>query len=96
MTDHFAGRNASASSPSRLAELHSAAHRDYASPAGRLARATFGTRYPAAPAWEAEPSDLDVAISVAQQLLDTDQVLSLREALRLLLRALGAEAVDAR
>lgn len=39
----------------------------------------------------AEPSDLDVAISVAQQLLDSDQVLSLREALRLLLRALGAE-----
>jgi hypothetical protein len=41
-----------------------------------------------------EPSDLDVAISVAQQLLDSDQVLSLREALRLLLRALGAEPVD--
>lgn len=42
----------------------------------------------------AEPSDLDVAINVAQQLLDSDQVLSLREALRLLLRALGAEPVD--
>jgi hypothetical protein len=40
-----------------------------------------------------EPTDLDVAISVAQQLLDSDQVLSLREALRLLLRALGAEPV---
>ncbi|MGW0914673.1 hypothetical protein ACWD1Z_23390 [Streptomyces sp. NPDC002784] len=40
-----------------------------------------------------EPSDLDVAISVAQQLLDSDQVLSLREALRLLLRALDAEPV---
>ena len=38
-----------------------------------------------------EPSDLAVAISVAQQLLDSDQVLSLREALRLLLRALGAQ-----
>lgn len=38
-----------------------------------------------------EPTDLDVAISVAQQLLDSDQVLSLREAMRLLLRALGAE-----
>ncbi|MEU5097622.1 hypothetical protein [Streptomyces sp. NPDC020996] len=37
------------------------------------------------------PSDLDVAISVARQLLDSDQVLSLREALRLLLRALDAE-----
>ncbi|MEU5394538.1 hypothetical protein [Streptomyces tibetensis] len=38
-----------------------------------------------------EPSDLEVAIRVAQQLLDSDQVLSLREALRLLLRAVGAE-----
>lgn len=38
-----------------------------------------------------EPSDLDVAISVAQQLLDSDSVLSMREALRLLLRALDAE-----
>lgn len=43
-----------------------------------------------------EPTDLQVAIRVAQQLLDSDRVLSLREALRLLLRALGAEAVDAR
>lgn len=41
-----------------------------------------------------EPSDLEVAIRVAQQLLDSDQVLSLREALRILLRALGAEPVD--
>lgn len=38
-----------------------------------------------------EPTDLEVAVSVAQQLLDSDQVLSLREALRLLLRAIGAE-----
>ncbi|MFD3498804.1 hypothetical protein [Streptomyces sp. NPDC058678] len=38
-----------------------------------------------------EPSDLDVAISVARQLLDSDQVLPLREALRLLLRALDTE-----
>lgn len=38
-----------------------------------------------------EPTDLDVAISVAQQLLDSDSVLSMREALRLLLRALDAE-----
>lgn len=42
----------------------------------------------------AEPSDLDVAISVGQQLLDSSSVLSLREALRLLLRALDAEPVD--
>ncbi|MFF4836555.1 hypothetical protein [Streptomyces sp. NPDC001315] len=38
-----------------------------------------------------EPSDLEVAIRVAQQLLDSDKVLSLQESLRLLLRALGAE-----
>lgn len=41
-----------------------------------------------------KPSDLDVAICVAQQLLDSDSPQSLREALRLLLRALGAEPVD--
>ncbi|WP_371670008.1 hypothetical protein OG985_21635 [Streptomyces sp. NBC_00289] len=74
-----------------LAELHSAAQRDYSSPAGRLARATFATQHPARPDSQPEPTDLDVAVSVAQQLLDSDQVLSLREALRLLLRALGAE-----
>lgn len=39
----------------------------------------------------AEPSELDIAISVAQQVLDSDQILSVREALRLLLRALDAE-----
>jgi hypothetical protein len=42
-----------------------------------------------------EPTDLDVAISIAQQLLNSDQVLSLHEALRLLLRALDAEPVTA-
>jgi hypothetical protein len=47
----------------------------------------------ALPAALTEPSDLDVAISVAQQLLDSDQILSIREALRLLLRALDAEPV---
>lgn len=41
-----------------------------------------------------EPTDLEVAVSVAQQLLDSNSALSLREALRLLLRALGAEPVD--
>lgn len=41
-----------------------------------------------------DPSDLQVAISVAQQLLDSDSVLPLREALRLLLRALDAQPVD--
>jgi hypothetical protein len=38
-----------------------------------------------------EPSDLDVAISIGQQLLDSDNPQSLREGLRLLLRALDAE-----
>ncbi|MFF3912703.1 hypothetical protein ACFYZB_04330 [Streptomyces sp. NPDC001852] len=38
-----------------------------------------------------EPTDLEVAISVGQQLLDSDSLMSIREALRLLLRALGAE-----
>ncbi|MEU8531575.1 hypothetical protein [Streptomyces parvulus] len=38
-----------------------------------------------------EPTDLQVAIHVGQRLLDSDNVLSLQEALRLILRALGAE-----
>jgi hypothetical protein len=54
----------------------------------RLIAAGYIRRAPQPPA---EPSDLDVAISVAQQLLDSDSALSLREALRLLLRALDAE-----
>ena len=37
------------------------------------------------------PTDLEVAINVAQQLLDSDSLMSVREALRLLLRALDAE-----
>ena len=43
-----------------------------------------------------EPTDLQVAISVARQLLDSDQILSLREALRLLLRALDSEPETSR
>ncbi|MEU3620624.1 hypothetical protein ABZ725_51570 [Streptomyces sp. NPDC006872] len=89
MTDHVAGPNTPASSTT--AELHSAAWRDYHSPAGRLARANFARRYPATPDSQPEPSELDVAINVAQQLLDSDSVLSLHESIRLLLRALGAE-----
>ncbi|MFJ4617401.1 hypothetical protein [Streptomyces sp. NPDC088812] len=49
-----------------------------------------------APHPQAEPSDLAVAVSVAQQLLDSDQILSVREALRLLLRAIGAEPREIR
>ncbi|MGW0942927.1 hypothetical protein ACWD4O_10295 [Streptomyces sp. NPDC002623] len=90
MTDHVAGPNTPASSTS-LAKLHSAAWRDYHSPAGRLARANFARRYPASLDSQPEPSELDVAISVAQQLIDSDSLISVREAIRLLLRALGAE-----
>ncbi|WP_030173208.1 hypothetical protein [Streptomyces sp. NRRL S-813] len=60
-------------------------------PSRRLIAAGYVRRASQPPA---APSDLEVAISVAQQLLDSDQVLSLREALRLLLRALDAEPVD--
>lgn len=77
----------------RVAALHTLAQQDYASASGNAARASFGTRYPnnVVTSEMGEPSDLEVAISVAQQLLDSDSVLSLRESLRLLLRALGAE-----
>lgn len=81
----------------RIAALHSLCDEDYAK--GQSERATAGRPLPAytpfatAAAIPAppEPTDLDVAIHVAQQLLDCDQILSVREALRLLLRALGAE-----
>lgn len=97
MTDHFARTQRAASSPS-LAELHQLCDEDYIK--GQQQRATPHL----APSYAAltladhgpapESTDLDVAIRVAQQLLDSDQLLSLREALRLLLRALGAEPVD--
>jgi hypothetical protein len=41
-----------------------------------------------------EPSDLDVAISVAQRTLDSGSTVALRESLRLVLRALDAEPVE--
>jgi len=80
----------------RVAELHHLARQDYAK--GQQERASVPNLLPtyAAGVHVPEPSDLEVAISVAQQLLDTDQILSLREALRLLLRALGAEAGEVR
>lgn len=81
----------------RVAELHRLADEDYVK--GQQERAAHVLRIPtytASAAAEAvqpppEPSDLDVAIRVARDLLDSDQLLSVREALRLLLRALGAE-----
>jgi hypothetical protein len=81
-------------SSTRVAELHQLARQDYTK--GQQERASVPNLLPtyAVGVHVPEPSDLDVAISVAQQLLDTDQILSLREALRLLLRALGAEPVD--
>lgn len=97
MTDLSARLDGAATLPqsTRVAMLHQLAREDYARGQAERAAAqhlpsytAFATTH-AIPA--AEPSDLDVAISVAQQLLDSDQVLSLREALRLLLRALGAE-----
>ncbi|WP_460067349.1 hypothetical protein [Streptomyces sp. YKOK-I1] len=78
----------------RVATLHQLAREDYAK--GQRERAEHvalsATRL-ADPSLTSpsEPSDLEVAIRVGQQLLDSNQILSVREALRLLLRALGAE-----
>ncbi len=71
---------------SRVAALHHLCDQDYAKGQSQRAAASAAVRGPVA-----EPTDLDVAISVAQQLLDSDSVLPMRESLRLLLRALGAE-----
>jgi hypothetical protein len=97
MTDHFARQNMAASSPKaeRIAALHRLCDEDYSK--GQAERATpnlapsYAAMSIAANGLTSEPSDLDVAIRVAQQLLDSDSVLSMRESLRLLLRALGAE-----
>ncbi|GGV80436.1 hypothetical protein [Streptomyces thermoviolaceus] len=98
MTDHVARPSAPATRQARVAELHRLARADYASTAHlRRQNPTWPVSPAAALAARNEPrvpSDLDVAISVAQQLLGSDSVLSLREALRLLLRALGAEPID--
>lgn len=73
---------------SRVAELHRLCDEDYAKGQSQRAAASAATRGPVT-----EPTDLAVAIRVAQQLLDSEHALSLRESLRLLLRALGAEPV---
>ncbi|WP_432034201.1 hypothetical protein [Streptomyces antibioticus] len=74
----------------RVAELHRLCREDYAK--GQTERAAAHTEHvPLSATHLVEPTDLEVAIRVAQQLLDSDQVLSLREALRLLLRAAEAE-----
>jgi hypothetical protein len=73
-------------------------HKDLSAPAcaqishnRRLIASGFVRR---APEPQPEPSDLAVAIRVAQQLLDNGDAIILRESLRILLRALGAEPVD--
>ena len=84
--------------PQRVAELHRLAAEDYLIGQAQRAAARINPSYAALAAASAvpatEPTDLQVAISVGQQLLDSDQILSVREALRLLLRALGAEPDD--
>ncbi|MER6956032.1 hypothetical protein [Streptomyces sp. NPDC000618] len=83
----------------RVAELHRLCDEDYKSAVARRGQnhrddaLLVSYSAIAAATHTPEPSDLDVAISVAQQLLDSDSVLSMREALRLLLRALHAEPV---
>ncbi|MEU2339940.1 hypothetical protein ABZ608_41515 [Streptomyces sp. NPDC013172] len=83
----------------RVAELHRLAHEDYLIGQAERAAARTNPSYAAFAIASAvpaiEPTDLEVAIRVAQQLLDSDQILSMREALRLLLRALGAEPGEA-
>ena len=82
---------------SRVAEEHRLAREAYASAKRRRTIPNLSPSYAAASltaiCQAPEPSDLDVAILVAQRMLDSDSVLSVREALRLLLRALGAEPV---
>jgi hypothetical protein len=81
-----------ATNTARLAELHRLCDEDYAKGQQQRTIPRLSTSYtPAAICPMAEPSDLEVAVDVAKQLLDSDSVLSLREALRLLLRALDAE-----
>lgn len=109
MADHFARPNGLASS-ARLAELHQLCNEDYAKGQTERANAHALPSYtafaaaavvPAPPA----PSDLDIAIHVAQRMLaaygDPSRLGDifayalayggLTEALRILLRALGAE-----
>ncbi|KUN91890.1 hypothetical protein [Streptomyces caeruleatus] len=98
MTDHFA-RPLRAASSERVAELHRLADADYAK--GQQERATphlapsYAAHSMAGLGLAPEPTDLDVAIRVAQQLLDSSDAVILRESLRILLRALGAEPLTA-
>lgn len=76
----------------RVAELHRLAAQDYAKGEFQRAVAKLPANSPSAPFWPStKPSDLAVAIRVAQQMLTSDDLLKVREALRLVLRALDAE-----
>ncbi|WP_020141156.1 hypothetical protein [Streptomyces sp. 351MFTsu5.1] len=97
MTDHFARprRAATSAQAARIAELHALCDQDYAKGELQRAAAQLSPYVPSAPFWPApEPSDLAVAIRVAQQMLVSDDVLKVREALRLLLRSLDAEPIS--
>ncbi|WP_193783101.1 hypothetical protein [Streptomyces sp. E5N91] len=98
MTDHFARPERAATSPEeRVAELHRLADADYAKAARNrqmvtnVAQPLYGAAAIDIRDQLSQPTDLQVAVSVAQRLLDSDEILSVREALRLLLRALDAE-----
>ena len=83
---------------SRVAELHRLCDEDFAKGKQQRAVPRLSPSYAAASlaaiVAAPEPNDLDVAIRVAQQLLDSDSITSVRESLRLLLRALGAEPAE--
>ncbi|CAL9666093.1 hypothetical protein SUDANB145_07167 (plasmid) [Streptomyces sp. enrichment culture] len=73
----------------RIAALHDLCRQDFAK--GEAERASVSAPADSVRAFTAQYNELDVAISVAQQLLDSGSTVSLREGLRLLLRALDAE-----
>ncbi|WP_333746156.1 hypothetical protein [Streptomyces sp. IBSBF 2950] len=112
MADRFARRDVPASAE-RLAALHRLCDEDYAKGQQQRALARPFTPYEFAASAIShpapEPTDLAVAISVAQQMLAAYSDTStfgefgyakahgaLSESIRLLLRALGAEAVTTR
>jgi hypothetical protein len=81
----------------RVTKLHQLCAEDYAKGQQQRATARQNVSYAALSTTDRsqtiELSDLDAAISVAQRLIDSDKVPSLREALRLLLRSLDAEPI---
>ncbi|MFG3323745.1 hypothetical protein ACGF3J_37440 [Streptomyces sp. NPDC048171] len=97
MTDHFARpERAATSREERVAELHRLCDADYASTAARrkadLSQPLYGSAAMVVREQLREPTDLQVAVEVARHVLDCDSSLTLREALRLLLRALDVHA----